>query len=79
MSPFPFSRWLLRIILSIILVGAKNEKEITHASKLPSLTRTLAYIIFIDIAIMNTFYLPVAFFLLLHLWISVGSKAQVRN
>lgn len=38
-------------------------KKKKHASKLPSLTRILAYVIFIDIAIMNTFFfLLVAFF-----------------
>lgn len=62
MSPFPFPMWFLRMILSIILVGAQNEEKITCASELPSLTRILAYVIFIDIAIMNFFFLPVAFF-----------------
>lgn len=61
-APFPILYVFLRIIIAIILVRAQNEKEITHASKLPSLTRIVAYIIFIDIAIMNSFYLPVTFF-----------------
>lgn len=37
-------------------------KKKKHASKLPSLTRILAYVIFIDIAIMNTFFFACSIF-----------------